>query len=61
MKYKPVSGPLENKSPSYGGIFDFARMTAQLEELDAQEPSSERAGRVGKQGERNRPAHVSGA
>lgn len=36
MKYKPVSGPLENKSPSYGGIFDFARMTAELEELDAQ-------------------------
>jgi peptide chain release factor 2 len=36
MKYKPVFGPLENKSPSYGGIFDFARMTAELEELEAQ-------------------------
>lgn len=31
-----MSGPLENKSLSYGGIFDFARMTADLEELEAQ-------------------------
>jgi len=31
-----VSEPLENKSPNYGGIFDFARMTAELEELEAQ-------------------------
>jgi peptide chain release factor 2 len=36
MKYKPVFGPLENKSLSYGGIFDFARMTSDLEELEAQ-------------------------
>ena len=31
-----MSEPLENKSPNYGGIFDFARMTAELEELEAQ-------------------------
>jgi peptide chain release factor 2 len=36
MKYKLVFGPLENKSLSYGGIFDFARMTSDLEELEAQ-------------------------
>ncbi|MBD0315574.1 MAG: peptide chain release factor 2 [Nitrospiraceae bacterium] len=35
-KYRLVSEPLENKSPNYGGIFDFARMTAELEELEAQ-------------------------
>jgi peptide chain release factor 2 len=31
-----VSAPSESKSPSYGGIFDLARMTADLEELEAQ-------------------------
>jgi peptide chain release factor 2 len=35
MKCTLVSGPLVNKSPSYGGIFDFARMTADLQELEA--------------------------
>ena len=36
MKSKLVCGPSENKSPSYGGIFDFARMTSDLQELEAQ-------------------------
>lgn len=31
-----MSAPSESKSPSYGGIFDLARMTADLEELEAQ-------------------------
>lgn len=31
-----VFAPLLCKSPSYGGIFDFAQMTADLEELEAQ-------------------------
>jgi peptide chain release factor 2 len=33
---KSVSALSESKSPSYGGIFDLARMTADLEELEAQ-------------------------
>ncbi len=36
MKYKFAFAPLVNKSPSYGGIFDLARMTADLQELEAQ-------------------------
>jgi peptide chain release factor 2 len=35
MTYTFESAPSENKSPSYGGIFDFARMTADLQELEA--------------------------
>lgn len=36
MKCKVESVPSANKSPSYGGIFDLARMTADLQELEAQ-------------------------
>ncbi len=36
MKCKLVSGQWENRSPNYGGIFDFARMRSELEELEAQ-------------------------
>ena len=36
MKYEFAFAPLVNKSPSYGGIFDLARMTADLQELEAQ-------------------------
>ena len=36
MKCKVGSVPSANKSPSYGGIFDLARMTADLQELEAQ-------------------------
>jgi peptide chain release factor 2 len=36
MKYKVESAPSASKSPSYGGIFDLARMTADLQELEAQ-------------------------
>jgi peptide chain release factor 2 len=36
MKSRPACEPSENKSPSYGGIFDFARMTSDLHELEAQ-------------------------
>ncbi len=36
MKCKVESAPSANKSPSYGGIFDLARMTADLQELEAQ-------------------------
>lgn len=36
MKCKVESAPSANKSPSYGGIFDLARMTAELQELEAQ-------------------------
>ena len=28
--------PFESKPPNYGGIFDFARMTADLQELEYQ-------------------------
>ncbi|GMV49668.1 MAG: peptide chain release factor 2 [Nitrospira sp.] len=31
----PVCAPLRNNSPNYGGIFDLARMTAELNDLDA--------------------------
>ena len=36
MKFKVESAPSANKFPSYGGIFDLARMTAELQELEAQ-------------------------
>ena len=36
MKCKVESAPSANKFPSYGGIFDLARMTADLQELEAQ-------------------------
>jgi peptide chain release factor 2 len=36
MKFTRACEPSESKSPSYGGIFDFARMTAELQELEAQ-------------------------
>ena len=31
----PVCEPLESSSPSYGGIFDLARMTAELNDIEA--------------------------
>lgn len=34
-RYKFASGPSESRSPSYGGIFDLARMKADLQELEA--------------------------
>ncbi|TKS60970.1 MAG: peptide chain release factor 2 [Nitrospira sp.] len=36
MRYKFAFARLVNKSPSYGGIFDLTRMTADLQELEAQ-------------------------
>lgn len=36
MRCKFASAPSVSKSPSYGGIFDLARMTADLQELEAQ-------------------------
>ncbi|MBH0199755.1 MAG: peptide chain release factor 2 [Nitrospira sp.] len=36
MKCKVESASSANRSPSYGGIFDLARMTAELQELEAQ-------------------------
>jgi peptide chain release factor 2 len=35
MKCKHAYGPSENRWPSYGGIFDFARLTSDLQELEA--------------------------
>ena len=36
MRFKFASAPWEDTSLSYGGIFDLARMTADLQELEAQ-------------------------
>ncbi len=35
MRFEHESAPSESKSPNYGGIFDLARMTADLHELEA--------------------------